>query len=94
MSLEKQIGEIVRDTLTPMLSELEERLVERIENLDRPTEKGPPEMLTRSELAEYLRVSLRTLQRKEGLPEPIRIVPSRPLWRRSEIDGWLSEGGA
>ena len=94
MTLEEHIGQLVRDAVEPMLVDMEERLVTRLETLEKPgAPEVPPELLILKELAAYLRISVRTAQRmlsKGELPEPMRVTPGRPLWRRQDIDAWLA----
>ena len=50
-------------------------------------------VLTRKETADYLRISLRTLARKEAkgeMPPRIWISPQRPVYREVDIDKILS----
>ncbi len=95
MSLDDHIGQLVRDAIEPMLSELEQRLVERLDDLVQPVEPtSTPDLLTAKELAGYLRISPRNVHRmKDDIPDPVRVTPGRPLWRRSDIDAWLDQGG-
>ena len=97
MTLDDRIGQLVRDALEPMLSQLEQRLVERLEDLERPqVPEAPPELLTARDLASYLRVSPRTVQRMAAageLPPPVPISPGRSRWRRGDIHEWLDRGG-
>jgi excisionase family DNA binding protein len=53
----------------------------------------PKEVMTKKELAEYLRVSVPTIDRKmkEGLPHSYQIGESSPRFYRSKIDAWLNE---
>jgi excisionase family DNA binding protein len=48
-------------------------------------------LLTEQELAEYCRVSLRTVQRwrNEGTGPPALWAGDRPRYRRDEVDAWL-----
>ena len=99
MSLEERIAELVRDAVEPMLHALEQRLVERLEGLaPRPEEPKPaPDLMTAKDLAAYLRVDRRTVQRMAGageLPAPIPVSARRSRWRRADIDAWLQAGGA
>jgi excisionase family DNA binding protein len=50
-------------------------------------------VMTKKELAEYLRVSVPTIDRKmkEGLPHSYQIGESSPRFYRSKIDAWLNE---
>ena len=96
VNIDDQIGQLVRDAIEPMLRDLEQRLVERLEQPPAATEVQP-KILTAKGLAEYLHVSPRTIHRmaaRSELPPPILITPSRPRWRRSDIDAWLDAGGA
>ena len=52
---------------------------------------GPLGLLTRSELAQALRVSTRTLDRRrydDGFPEAVRLL-GRPRWRVVDVQGWF-----
>lgn len=56
---------------------------------------GPLGLLTRSELAEALRVSTRTLDRRRherGFPVAVRLL-GRPRWRLAEVMSWLEGQG-
>lgn len=57
------------------------------------------DLLDTEELAELLSVAPATLRamrsqpdrhrRIDGLPDPLRMISGRPVWSRSEIEGWL-----
>lgn len=51
----------------------------------------PKEVMTKRELADYLRVSVATIDRKmkEGLPF-VKVSEESPRFYRSQIDGWLN----
>ena len=48
-------------------------------------------LLTEQELADYCRVSLRTVQRwrAEGTGPPVLWAGDRPRYRREDVDAWL-----
>jgi excisionase family DNA binding protein len=48
-------------------------------------------LLTEQELADYCRVSLRTVQRwrAEGTGPPVLWAGDRPRYRREDVDTWL-----
>jgi excisionase family DNA binding protein len=48
-------------------------------------------LLTEQELADYCRVSLRTVQRwrAEGIGPPVLWAGNRPRYRREDVDLWL-----
>jgi excisionase family DNA binding protein len=48
-------------------------------------------LLTEAELADYCRVSIRTVQRwrAEGTGPPVLWAGSKPRYRRSQVDEWL-----
>ena len=57
-----------------------------------PPSTSPDPLLTADEVASRLRCSRRSLRRyvKRGLlPEPIRLSPSKCLWRASDIQRFL-----
>ena len=97
MTLDDRIGQLVRDAIEPMLHQLEQRLVERLDGLVQPpVTKFTPDLLTTRDLASYLRVSPRTVQRRAAageLPPPISVSSRRARWRRCDIDEWLDRGG-
>jgi excisionase family DNA binding protein len=49
------------------------------------------ELMTERELAEYCRVTLRTVQRwrYEGTGPPVLWAGSKPRYRRRDVDEWL-----
>jgi len=98
VSLEERFAELVRDAVEPMLHALEQRLVERLDGLGRPPEpNSAPDLMTAKDLADYLRVDPRTVQRMAAageLPAPIPVSAKRSRWRRADIDAWLQAGGA
>lgn len=58
------------------------------------TEASDPELLTRAEVAELLRVSPTTLSRwgRDGLGPPCRwLAPSSPRYLRSEVESYLKD---
>ncbi len=98
MNLERRLSELVRDALEPMitarLNDLEERLVERLAGLVQTPRDAAPPLLTQKDLATYLKVTPRTLQRTitaGEFPPAIRISPGRARWRQADIDTWLEE---
>ena len=97
MNLEGRISELVRDAVEPMLAaklnDLEERLLERLDGLVRPSNAAPA-LMTQTDVAKLLRVTPRTLQRMVAsgeFPPPIRISPGRSRWRRNVVDDWIEE---
>ncbi len=99
MSFAAEMSRLIRDALAPMLDErinyLEDRLAERLSGT---LESGsaPPPLLNQREVASYLRVSPRTLQRMISageFPSPIPISASRARWRQGDVDAWLDERG-
>lgn len=52
----------------------------------------PKEVMTKKELAEYLRVSVATIDRKmrDGLPF-VKVSEESPRFYRSQIDRWLQQ---
>ena len=97
MNLDERLSQLVRDALEPMLTarlnDLEERLLERLEGLvqELPGDAAPP-LLTQKDVANYLRVAPRTVQRMVAageLPPPIRLSPGCSRWRRGDIDAHL-----
>jgi excisionase family DNA binding protein len=48
-------------------------------------------LLTEQELADYCRVSVRTVQRwrAEGIGPPVLWAGSKPRYRKSQVDDWL-----
>ena len=52
---------------------------------------GQDKLMTEAELADYCRVSLRTVQRwrYEGTGPPVVWAGDRPRYRRSQVDAWL-----
>ncbi len=58
------------------------------------TPNGQPALITATELAQMMRVSVRTLWRLLSagrIPAPIRIG-GNARWRVEEIDRWIAEG--
>lgn len=61
----------------------------------------PSDLVDTEELAQLLGISTSYLRaaraqperhrRTDGLPEPIRMVSSRPVWNRADIDRWLAK---
>ena len=107
MNLEAQLSQLLRDALDPMLSQrlsqFEERLMGRLSAALQAAQAEPapasanPPLLTVVELAKFLKLDRRTVERmvKAGdCPAPIRISPSRTRWRQSDIDAWLEERSA
>lgn len=47
--------------------------------------------LTKREIAEYLGVSCRTVERYHAMGLPVYKLRGRNLYRPSEVDGWLSD---
>jgi excisionase family DNA binding protein len=49
------------------------------------------DLMTEAEVAEYCRVSLRTVQRwrAEGTGPPVLWAGGRPRYRRGDVDAWL-----
>jgi excisionase family DNA binding protein len=49
------------------------------------------ELMTEAELADYCRVSLRTVQRwrQRGTGSPVLWAGNKPRYRKSEVDAWL-----
>lgn len=103
MSLNDQLAQLVRDAVSPMLTEaledLEARLFERLAEVvqAQPAPPDPaPELLTLDEVADLLRVAPRTVQRMASageIPAPIQISPARSRWRRGDLDAWLDSQG-
>ena len=97
MNLDDRLSQLVRGAIEPMLAEhlghLEQRLAERLDGLgQRPVRETAPSLMTLRELASYLRLSPRTVQRmaaENELPPPVRITRGRPRWRRADVDAWL-----
>jgi excisionase family DNA binding protein len=56
---------------------------------------GQDELLTEKELAKYVRVTLRTVQRwrykREG--PPVLWAGDKPRYRKAEVDAWLRQRG-
>lgn len=50
---------------------------------------GGERFLTAPEAADYLRVSVRTIQRWRGVGLPFHKIGGRVLFRRSELDDWV-----
>lgn len=79
------LGELLADRLAP--------LVAAIERVTRPADASG--LLSRDQLADYLQVDRRTLQRLEregALPRPLRIAGRIDRWRQQDIDAWLQSG--
>jgi len=54
-----------------------------------PSYGGIPDLLTRQDLADYFRVSLRTTYNwieQKILPEPAILVGRRPRWSRQQVE--------
>jgi phage terminase Nu1 subunit (DNA packaging protein) len=49
------------------------------------------DLLTESELADYVKVSVRTVQRwrSQGIGPPALWAANRPRYRRGDVDAWL-----
>jgi excisionase family DNA binding protein len=52
---------------------------------------GQDELMTEQEVADYCRVSLRTVQRwrHDRTGPPVIWAGNRPRYRRSQVDAWL-----
>jgi excisionase family DNA binding protein len=103
VNLDDRLAQLVRDALEPMLAErldhLEERLVERLTDVVRDAAapaSAPPTLLTLKEVARYLQVSPRTVERMVvagEFPPPMSISPGRSRWRQSNVDAWIETRG-
>lgn len=54
-----------------------------------PSSGGMPDLLTRQDLADYFRVSLRTTYNwieQKILPEPAVLIGTRPRWSRQQVE--------
>ena len=101
MTLDDRLIQLVRDALEPMLAErlthLEERLLEGLAGVVQPPPSDAPRLLTKKEVAAYLRVDRRTLARmitSGRFPPPILISPGCPRWRQETIDAWVDRRGS
>jgi predicted DNA-binding transcriptional regulator AlpA len=50
-----------------------------------------------NELAQYLGISSRTIQRQtadDAFPAPSASIGSRPVWFKKDIEDWLDKGGS
>lgn len=53
-------------------------------------------LINLTELAQSLRVSIRQLQnirKDDSFPQPVMLGKSKPMYRVSDINDWLSHGG-
>jgi excisionase family DNA binding protein len=86
VNFEKEFAQVVREVVEPMLTEALERMEERL--AARLVAPPPPELMSQADVAKYLRVVPRTVQRmvtRGELPEPIRIGGC-VRWRRADLD--------
>jgi excisionase family DNA binding protein len=53
----------------------------------------PERLLTQQQLADYLGVSVPTIQRwrRQGTGPPFLLLGTRPRYRRAQVDAWLDE---
>lgn len=73
----EEISEIIEKTVKRAIAELHEDT------------KTVPELMTKSELAEYLRCDVSKINRYMGHGLPIEQFGKSPLFRKSDIDLWL-----
>ena len=53
-------------------------------------------LINLTELAESLRISIRQLQnirKHDSFPKPVMLGKNRPMYKVSDINNWLSNGG-
>jgi excisionase family DNA binding protein len=93
VNLDDRITQLVRDALEPMLAErfrdLEDRLTEKLSGVIGCQEAPAPSLLTQKEVAKYLRVAPRTLQRMVAageFPPPVQVSPGRKRWRQADVE--------
>ena len=86
----------LRDPEAQCVSNAQPREKENNKMIASPTE--PPVLMTRAEVAELIRIDLRTLDRWRADPEvrfPVPVRVGRVLrWRRSSVERWLGRHGS
>ncbi len=100
MNLDDRLSQLVRDALAPMLAErldhLEESLVQKLAGVVEDKPVPSPPLLTQKDVACYLGIGPRTVQRMVSageFPPPIPISSGRSRWRQSDVDAWLDRRG-
>lgn len=59
----------------------------------------PPDLVGRSEIAEHLGVSIKTIDSWRSrppvvpMPEPERFISGTPVWRWADVEAWARENG-
>lgn len=90
MNLDDLIREIVREEINPVAEQLD-RIERRIDDLDaRPVNVAPCPLLSPGDVARYLGVSKRTVQRMATagqLPTSIQFGSAR-RWRMADLESW------
>lgn len=87
--MQVEVITLSRAELTRMIEETASRVVHAVrDEVSRPT----PEIMTKAELADYLRCDVSKINRymkDEGNPLPVEYFGSTPRFRKVDIDNWL-----
>jgi len=88
--LQEDVRFLIANELVPQLHAMEKRLGERLQSATEAKSTPTDQLLTARELADLLRVSLKTIRRwrvSGQLPPPVEIAGTL-RWERVVIDRW------